>query len=67
MSAFTSNGSYVVLYTRGEPGIDWDINNPLQSDITKVFYSVYDPNAASSLSKPLHTYICSVMLHTNFY
>jgi len=41
---------YVMLYTRGEPGIDWDINNPSQFDITKVFYSVYDSTAVSSLS-----------------
>ena len=39
---------YVILYTRGEPGVDWDINNPRQSDITKVFYSVVDPDLADS-------------------
>ena len=42
---------YVILYTRGVPGIDWDVNNPSQSDFSKVFYSVYTSNADSSLGK----------------
>ena len=47
---------HVILYTRGEPGIDWSIKNPSQSDITKVFYSVIDPNVALSSSK--YSYHC---------
>jgi len=38
---------YVILYTRGVPGVDWDINNPSRSDITKVFYGVYNTYASS--------------------
>jgi len=55
----------VILYTRGVPGIDWDVNNPSQSDFTKVFYSVYNSNPDLSLGKCLrmqdkyiHTYVC---------
>ena len=42
---------YVILYIRGEPGIDWDINNPSQS---KVFYSVIDLNVAYQLYSKYH-------------
>ena len=51
----------IILYTRGEPGIDWDINNASRSDITKVFYSVYDPNADSISGKSLCTYARCVL------
>lgn len=36
-----------VLYTRGEPGIDWDVNNPSQVDLTTVFYNVYESDGSS--------------------
>ena len=45
------------FHYRGEPGIDWDINNPSQSDISKVFYGVIDPNVALSSSKCSYQYI----------
>ena len=47
---------YVILYTRGEAGIDWDIDNPSQSAITKVYYGVIDRRGASSLSGCSYTY-----------
>ena len=36
------------VYTRGIPGVDWDINNPLQSDVSKVFYTVRNLTTSSS-------------------
>ena len=41
----------MILNARGRPGIDWDVNNPSQSDISKVFYTVYDSSVTTSYSK----------------
>ena len=48
-----------MFYTRGEPGIDWDTNNPRRSDVTKVYYSVVDADVTSSSSKYLCTCTCT--------
>ena len=50
-SAFTYILECCDFYVRGEPDIDWDVNNPSQSDISKVFYTVYDSSVTSSYSK----------------
>ena len=50
------------FHYRGVPGIDWDINNPSQSDISKVFYSVIDPNLVLSSSKCSYQYISNVCM-----
>ena len=38
---------YQIPHTRGEPGVDWDTNNPKRSDLTKVYYSVIDGDATT--------------------
>ena len=45
------------FYARGTPGIDWDVNNPSQSDITKVFYTAYDSSVSSLYSKCIISYL----------
>ena len=54
----------VNLYTRGEPGTDWDINHPSQYDITKVYYNVIDHRRASSSSECSCTYVCMFVLYS---
>ena len=63
----TCSCTYYVLYTRGEPGIDWNIDNPSQGDLTKVFYNVYATDE-SSISGSSDAYVCCVcMCTTNRY
>ena len=53
---------------RGEPGIDWNVDNPSQQDLSKVFYNVYTDGSSisGSTSDSMHNvcmYICTVCMH----
>ena len=54
---------YVSVCIRGEPGIDWNVDNPSQSDITKVYYNVFDANATTSSSK---CYYCPYLMYHSY-
>lgn len=53
------------LCTRGEPGIDWNIDSPTQSDITKVFYNALDTNTTGRVII-LHACICYQWIFNSF-